>query len=98
MERPRFRRLRRLLRPSITSPWQRKSFVNMSRGRTVNSVFPSDGCLTCRRPRTFGSSSARLLGSQEAAHPMHSNSILHEIRQLYNVSDRLDLLAEQHPL
>ena len=29
---------------------------------------------------------------------MHSNSILHEIRQLYNVSDRLDLLAEQHPL
>jgi len=29
---------------------------------------------------------------------MHSNSILHEIRQLYNVRDRLDLLAEQHPL
>jgi hypothetical protein len=29
---------------------------------------------------------------------MHPNAILHEIRQLYNVSDRLDLLAEQHPL
>jgi hypothetical protein len=29
---------------------------------------------------------------------MYPNAILHEIRQLYNVSDRLDLLAEQHPL
>ncbi len=29
---------------------------------------------------------------------MNSNAILHEIRQLYNVSDSLDLLAEQHPL
>ena len=29
---------------------------------------------------------------------MHSNSILHEVQQLYNVSDRLDTLAEQHPL
>jgi hypothetical protein len=29
---------------------------------------------------------------------MHPNAILHEIRQLYNVSDRLDLLADQHPL
>jgi len=29
---------------------------------------------------------------------MHSNAILHEIQQLYNVSDRLDTLAEQHPL
>jgi len=29
---------------------------------------------------------------------MHSNAILHEVRQLYNVSDRLDTLAEQHPL
>ena len=28
----------------------------MSRGRTVNSVFPSDKCLTRRSPRTFGSS------------------------------------------
>lgn len=30
--------------------------------------------------------------------PMHSNAIQHEIQQLYNVSDRLDSLAEQHPL
>jgi hypothetical protein len=29
---------------------------------------------------------------------MYPNAILPEIRQLYNVSDRLDLLAEQHPL
>jgi hypothetical protein len=29
---------------------------------------------------------------------MHSNAILDEVQQLYNVSDRLDLLAEQHPL
>ena len=29
---------------------------------------------------------------------MHSNAILHEVQQLYSVSDRLDLLAEQHPL
>ena len=29
---------------------------------------------------------------------MHSNAILHEIQQLYNVSDRLDSLAGQHPL
>jgi hypothetical protein len=29
---------------------------------------------------------------------MHPNAILQEVRQLYNVSDRLDLLAEQHPL
>ncbi len=29
---------------------------------------------------------------------MHPNAILHEVRQLYNVSDRLDLLAEQHPV
>jgi hypothetical protein len=28
---------------------------------------------------------------------MHSNAILHEVQQLYNVSDRLDTLAEQHP-
>jgi len=31
-------------------------------------------------------------------YPMHPNAILHEVQQLYNVSDRLDLLAEQHPL
>jgi hypothetical protein len=29
---------------------------------------------------------------------MNSNSILHEVQQLYNVSDRLDSLAEEHPL
>ena len=29
---------------------------------------------------------------------MHSNAILHEVQQLYNVSDRLDSLADQHPL
>jgi hypothetical protein len=29
---------------------------------------------------------------------MHSNAILHEVQQLYNVSDRLDTLAEQRPL
>ena len=29
---------------------------------------------------------------------MHSNAILHEVQQLYNVSDRLDTLAEQHPV
>jgi len=29
---------------------------------------------------------------------MHSNAILHEVQQLYNVSDRLDLLAGEHPL
>jgi hypothetical protein len=28
---------------------------------------------------------------------MYPNAILHEIRQLYNVSDRLDSLAEQYP-
>lgn len=29
---------------------------------------------------------------------MHPNAILHEIQQLHNVSDRLDFLAQQHPL
>ncbi|MGA2990069.1 MAG: hypothetical protein ABSD88_06295 [Candidatus Korobacteraceae bacterium] len=29
---------------------------------------------------------------------MHTNAIQHEVQQLYSVSDRLDLLAEQHPL
>jgi hypothetical protein len=29
---------------------------------------------------------------------MHPSGILHEVQQLYNVSDRLDSLAEQHPL
>jgi hypothetical protein len=31
-------------------------------------------------------------------YPMHPNAILHEVRQLYNVSDCLDALAGQHPL
>jgi len=29
---------------------------------------------------------------------MHSNAILHEATQLYNVSDRLDVLADEHPV
>jgi hypothetical protein len=29
---------------------------------------------------------------------MPSIAILREVQQLYNVSDRLDLLAEQHPV
>jgi len=29
---------------------------------------------------------------------MPPSAILHEVQQLYNVSDRLDDLAEQHPL
>ena len=29
---------------------------------------------------------------------MHANAILHEVEQIYNVSDRLDSLSEQHPL
>jgi len=29
---------------------------------------------------------------------MSSTEILHEVKQLYNVSDRLDKLAELHPL
>lgn len=29
---------------------------------------------------------------------MPSNAILHEVQRLYNVSDRLDLLAEEHPV
>jgi hypothetical protein len=29
---------------------------------------------------------------------MHPSAILHEVQQLYNVSDRLDSLSEQHPL
>ena len=29
---------------------------------------------------------------------MHPTAILHEAHQLHNVSDRLDSLAEQHPL
>jgi hypothetical protein len=29
---------------------------------------------------------------------MQPSAILHEVQQLYNVSDRLDTLAEKHPL
>ena len=29
---------------------------------------------------------------------MHSNAILREVQKLHSVSDRLELLAEQHPL
>jgi hypothetical protein len=29
---------------------------------------------------------------------MHPKAILNEVQQLYNVSDRLDSLSEQHPL
>jgi hypothetical protein len=29
---------------------------------------------------------------------MPSNAILHEVQQLYKVSDRLDILAEEHPV
>ena len=28
---------------------------------------------------------------------MNPNALLHEVRQLYDVSTRLDLLAQQHP-
>jgi hypothetical protein len=70
----------------------------MSHGRAVNSVFPSDECLTRRRARTFGSSAWAVRLSGKPRTQMHPNAILHEIRQLYNVSDRLDSLAEQHPL
>jgi hypothetical protein len=30
--------------------------------------------------------------------PMPSVAFLHEVQQLYNASDRVDSLAEQHPL
>jgi hypothetical protein len=29
---------------------------------------------------------------------MHPSAILHEVQQLYNMSDRLDSLAKQYPL
>jgi len=29
---------------------------------------------------------------------MNPNAILHEVQQLYSISDRLDILAEKHPL
>ena len=30
-------------------------------------------------------------------YPMHLSAILYEVQQLYDVSDRLDSLSEQHP-
>jgi len=69
----------------------------MSHGRAVNSVFPLDKCLT-RRPRTFGKLRHGCLALKKAVYTMHPNGILHEVQQLYTVSDRLDSLAEQHPL
>jgi hypothetical protein len=39
------------------------------------------------------------LGSlRKAAYPMNPSAILHEVQQLYDVSDRLGVLAEQHPV
>ena len=35
---------------------------------------------------------------RKVANLMDPNAILHEVQQLYNVSDRLDSLAGQHPL
>jgi hypothetical protein len=36
--------------------------------------------------------------SKKAAYLMHANAVLYEVQQLYNVSDHLDTLADQHPL
>ena len=44
------------------------------------------------------SSSSFLRFSGKLRAPMPSTSILREVQQLYNVSDRLDSLAEQHPM
>jgi hypothetical protein len=41
--------------------------------------------------------SSRLWASQESRKFHGPNAILHEVTQLYSVSDRLDSLAEQHP-
>ena len=30
--------------------------------------------------------------------PMNPNLILHEVQQLYSISDRLDILAGKHPI
>ena len=38
------------------------------------------------------------MGSVESRYAMPSDAILHEAQQLHNVSDRLDLLADDHPL
>jgi hypothetical protein len=38
------------------------------------------------------------LNFEEIGYVMPGNAILHEVQTLYSVSDRLDSLAEQHPL
>jgi hypothetical protein len=39
-----------------------------------------------------------LMGSVESRYAMPSDAILHEAQQLHNVSDRLDSLADEHPV
>jgi len=41
---------------------------------------------------------ALFLGLRKARYSMSSIAILREVMQLYNVSDRLDSIAEQHPV
>ena len=41
---------------------------------------------------------SRLKLSKEIWYVMPGNAILYEVQKLYSVSDRLDSLAEQHPL
>ena len=56
-----------------------------------------DNCLTCRPPM-FDRSATGCQAIRKAVYTMYPNAILQEVRQLYNVSDRLDLLSEQHPV
>ena len=65
------------------------------RGFEVLEIGPFQVPLNQDTPRE-GSSLLAIL--RKAACPMYSSAILHEFQQLYDVSDRLDLLAEQHPL
>ena len=37
------------------------------------------------------------MGFLEAVYPMDSNAILHEVQELYSVSDRIESLAGQRP-
>ncbi len=77
----------------------------MSHGRAINFVLPSDKCLTRRRLRVL-SVPPRAVRSRGAVYPMHPNAILHDVRQLYKVSDPLDscgttaprLRSTHHPL
>ena len=41
---------------------------------------------------------SRLKLQKEIGYAMPGSAILHEVQKLYSVSDRLDSLAEQHPL